>query len=178
MAIQFITGNSGKFAEAKSIIPDLEQVEFDLLEIQSLDPKEIIQQKLREAQKIHSGEFIVEDTSLYITSLNGLPGPLVKWFLKSVGCEGIYSLATRLDNMSAQAKTVIGYSDGSGDTQYFEGVADGTIVAPRGPNNFGWDSIFQPVGSKKTFAEMSPEEKNIVSMRRLAFEKLKTHLHI
>ncbi len=177
MAIKFITGNAGKFVEAKSILPQLEQVEFDLLEIQSLDPKEIIEEKLREAQKINQGEFIVEDTSLYITSLNGLPGPLVKWFLKSVGNEGIYSLASRLDNMSAQAKTVIGYSNGSGDVQYFEGVSDGIIVAPRGPNNFGWDQIFQPIGSEKTFAEMSPDEKNIVSMRRMAFEKLKEHLN-
>jgi len=52
----------------------------------------------------------------------------------------------------------------------------GTIVEPRGETNFGWDPIFQPEGYTKTFAEMSADEKNSLSMRKLAAEKLKESL--
>jgi inosine/xanthosine triphosphate pyrophosphatase family protein len=44
--------------------------------------------------------------------------------------------------------------------------------APAGTGGFGWDAIFIPKGTKKTFAEMSPEEKDAYSMRRQALEKM------
>jgi len=50
------------------------------------------------------------------------------------------------------------------------------IVEPKGENGFGWDKIFQPEGFEKTFAEMSMEEKNEISMRKKAFQKLKRYL--
>jgi len=177
MAIQFITGNAGKFAEAKAIIPDLEQVSFDLLEIQSLDSKKIIGEKLREAQKHHQGEFIVEDTSLSVVAMKGLPGPLVKWFQDTIGNHGIHQIAATYPDQTAIAKTVIGYSNPEGEIRYFEGEVKGKIVAPSDAVGFGWDQIFQPDGYDKTFGEMGKEEKNKISMRRLAFEKLKIFLN-
>jgi len=45
--------------------------------------------------------------------------------------------------------------------------------SPRGTSGFGWDAIFQPLGSERTFAEMTPEEKDRFSMRRLALEQLR-----
>ncbi len=53
---------------------------------------------------------------------------------------------------------------------------EGTVVSPRGTNGFGWDAIFQPERSSKTFAEMTAAEKNQFSMRRLAVEGLRRHL--
>ena len=50
------------------------------------------------------------------------------------------------------------------------------LVEPRGDRNFGWDAWFQPRGSVKTFAEMSPEEKDRVSHRGDAYRKLAEHL--
>ena len=67
----------------------MEQSDIDLTEIQSVDPKEIIEHKLNEAKKHMKGNLVVEDTSLYFEALNGLPGPLIKWFLKTVGNEGL-----------------------------------------------------------------------------------------
>jgi non-canonical purine NTP pyrophosphatase (RdgB/HAM1 family) len=157
--IYFITGNKGKFAEIKAIIPEIEQLDLDLLEIQEIDPRPVIEEKLHEARKMHNGEFIVEDTSLYIDSMNSLPGPLIKWFLKSVGQEGVAKMAETFGT-KAKAVTMIGYSDADGNIQYFEGSIDGEIVHPRGENGFGWDQIFQPKGYQKTFGEMKPEEKN------------------
>ena len=58
----------------------------------------------------------------------------------------------------------------------YTGEVEGTIVPPRGDKNFGWDSIFQPLGSKKTFGEMTLKEKNQYSHRAEALKKLKHYL--
>jgi inosine triphosphate pyrophosphatase len=173
MEIYFITGNKNKFEEAKSVMPDLQQLDIDLPEIQEVDARAIIKEKLLEALKHKQAGFIVEDTSLYCDCLSGLPGPLIKWFLKTIGNDGLYKIVNGFGNPKAQAKTMIGYARADDDIHYFEGVVEGTIVAPRGETNFGWDPIFQPAGQERTFAEMSKEEKNTISMRRMAFEKLK-----
>ncbi|MEK6948326.1 MAG: non-canonical purine NTP pyrophosphatase [Nanoarchaeota archaeon] len=173
--LYFITGNENKLREAQSILPNIKGLNIDLIEIQSIDSKKIIEHKLNEAKKHHSGTFIVEDTSLELVSMKGLPGPLVKFFEKSIGLDGISRLSETFGN-KAIAKVVIGYFDGS-DVNFYEGMINGTIVSPRGDNGFGWDKIFVPEGYYKTFAEMSHEEKNSISMRKIAFEKLKEYSH-
>ncbi len=178
MALYFITGNSNKFSELRAILGDsLEQLDIDLPEIQEIDSHAIIAEKLAEARTQKAGAFIVEDSSLYLDALHGLPGPLIKWFLKTIGNEGLVPIADLFGNTGAEAKTVIGYADVDGNEFFFEGSLRVNIVAPRGTNGFGWDVIFQPEGSDKTFAELSPEEKNAFSMRKLAATKLAAHLH-
>jgi inosine triphosphate pyrophosphatase len=175
MTLNFITGNPGKLREAKSILGDVENIDLDLPEIQELDPQKVITEKLKEATKNHEGEFFIEDTSIYLQGLNGFPGPLIKWLLQSLGTEGIANLIKKYDNHKATAKTVIGYSNGK-DIHFFVGEINGTIVQPRGDNDFGWDPIFQPEGYDKTFAEMSTEEKNAISHRKKAMIKFKEFL--
>ncbi len=171
----FITGNAGKFSEAKKFIPKIKQLDLDLAEIQSLEAHEIIKHKLEEAKTKHNGQFIVEDVSVYIDGMNGLPGPLIKWFVKSIGCDGLAKLA-KIFGDKASAKCIVGYFDGK-ETKFFEGEVNGKIVEPRGEGGFGWDKNFVPEGSKKTFAEMSQKEKNKISMREIAFKKLKEYLN-
>lgn len=173
MALYFITGSKNKFEEIKAVIPHAEQLERDLTEIQEIDAHKIIAAKLFEARTHHGNTFMVEDTSLYFDAMNGLPGPLIKWFMKTIGNEGLYKLAQAFGNFGAQAKTVIGYVDERGKIEFFEGSVRGTIVEPRGKSDFGWDPIFMPEGQQKTFAEMSAEEKNEVSHRGIAIRKLK-----
>ncbi len=175
MSLYFITGNKGKLAEVQSILGNVEGLDIDLPEIQELDAHKIIKSKLEEAEKHQLGEFIVEDTSLYIEGMNGLPGPLIKWFLKTINSEGIFKLAQSFGNFNAIAKTIIGYSNFAKEISFFEGELRGTIVSPRG-QGFGWDPIFQPEGYSKTFGELTAEEKNSFSMRKIAVEKLKQHL--
>jgi inosine triphosphate pyrophosphatase len=175
MALYFITGSKAKFSEVKEILGDIEQLEMDLEEIQDTDPHKVVAAKLEEALRHQYGAFIIEDTSLYFNALNGLPGPLIKWFMKTIGNDGLYKIAAAFGNFDAEAKTIIGYTNGR-KTEFFEGVVKGTIVSPRGETGFGWDPIFQPEGYTKTFAEMSSEEKNSLSMRKLAAEKLKGYL--
>jgi len=178
MNLYFITGNKNKFEEVKSILPNVEQLDINLPEIQDIDAKNIIKAKLLEALKHKNGEFIVEDTSLYLDCLGGLPGPLIKWFMKTMGNEGLYNLVEKLGNKKAEAKTIIGYAKNSDEIHYFEGCIKGEIVLPRGDSGFGWDPIFQPNKLDKSFAELTQEEKNNISMRRVAVNKLKEHMRV
>lgn len=178
MKLYFITGNKNKFEEVQSIISNVEQLDVDLPEIQDIDAKEVIKAKLLEALKHKDGEFIVEDTSLYLDCLNGLPGPLIKWFMKTLGNDGLFNIAEKLGNHKAEAKTMIGYAKSSGEIYYFEGNIKGIIVAPRGDLGFGWDPIFQPEDYPKSFAELTLEEKNNISMRKEALKKLKQFMGI
>jgi len=173
MALYFITGNKGKFSEAASIIDDLEQIDIDLPEIQDIDAHQIIKAKLEAAFAHHAGPFIVEDTSLYFDGLGGLPGPFIKWFLKTLGNQGLFDLVAKLGNSKAQAKTIVGYAKDKDTINFFEGAISGTIVSPKGGNGHGWDQVFQPEGQGQTFAEMDADQKNSLSMRKIALEKLK-----
>lgn len=173
MTIYFITGNDGKFSEANALMPDLERLDIDLPEEQSLDGEYVIRKKLEAARKQFKGALIVEDTSLYLDGLNGFPGPLVKWMLQAVGTAGIHNLAQKIHNRRAIAKTIIGYqATPDDDVHFFTGEVDGQIVPPSGNEGFGWDDIFQPDGLDETFAAMGTEFKPEFSMRTRAFEKL------
>lgn len=176
MALYFITGSKHKLAEIREVITGLEQLDIDLPEIQEIDSRKIIEAKLAEARKHESGALMVEDTSLYFDALHGLPGPLIKWFMKTVGNEGLYKMAAAFGDFGAEAKTVIGYAAPEGAVRFFEGSIKGTIVSPRGESDFGWDPIFQPDGYQETFAELGSAVKNSLSMRRLAAEQLQKHL--
>ncbi|PIR82922.1 non-canonical purine NTP pyrophosphatase [Candidatus Kaiserbacteria bacterium CG10_big_fil_rev_8_21_14_0_10_56_12] len=178
MTIRFITESKNKLAEMQAILGDVEQLDIDLPEIQEIDAHKIVRAKPEEALKHKKVAFIVEDTSLYLDALNGLPGPLIKWFMKTIGNAGIAKIAEAFANSGAEAKTIIGYADGSGNIEFFEGSIRGSIVSPRGETTFGWDPIFQPEGSDKTFAELSADEKNALSMRRRAAEKLRDYLNL
>lgn len=177
MALYFVTGNKGKLDMVRTLLPDVEQLDIDLPEIQSLDAEEIIKHKLEAALGHAPGEYIVEDTSVYFGALNWeLPGPFIKWFFKALDYHGMASLAEKMGNTDARAVARFGYAKSATEMYYFGADMTGTIVAPRGPNGFGWDPIFQPTGSTKTLGEMTFEEKNEISMRMTALKKLKDFL--
>jgi non-canonical purine NTP pyrophosphatase (RdgB/HAM1 family) len=177
MTIYFVTGNKNKFGEMQKVITNLVEKDVDLPEIQETDPHVIIKEKLTKASELGILPCIVEDTSLYFECLKGsLPGPLIKWFLQTLGNEGLYSLARTLGNTKATAKTIIGYMSENHEVFFFEGDMQGTVVEPAGSNGFGWNPIFMPEGETKTFAEMSDEERGKYSMRKKAAIKLKEFL--
>jgi inosine triphosphate pyrophosphatase len=175
MKLYFITGNTGKFNEAKEILPMLERSEIDLQEIQSMNSKEVIEAKLKEAFKHHQGPFIVEDISVSFDCLNGLPGPLIKWFLETIGNQGMYEIVQDKDNNKATVTCSIGYAKDPETIKYFQASIRGEIVNPSG-EGFGWDPIFKPEGYDKTYGDMDAGEKNAISMRKLALTKLEEFL--
>jgi len=177
MRLTFITSNAGKLKEAREILKDydVENIHIDLPELQG-EPKDIIVEKARLAATHIQGPFFVEDVSVCLDALNGLPGPYIKDFLKKLGAKGVYDLVANYNNCSAKAICSIAYYKDE-EIKVFEGVIKGDIVSPRGKNHFGFDPIFQPEGSRKTFAEMTPGEKNSISHRRIALKKLNLYLH-
>ncbi|PQE16584.1 inosine triphosphate pyrophosphatase protein [Rutstroemia sp. NJR-2017a BBW] len=98
-----------------------------------------------------------------------------KWFLDALGHDGLNNMLAGFEDKSAQAVCTFAYSEGPGhEPIIFQGRTDGKIVPARGPSNFGWDPIFEYDG--KTYAEMEKVEKNKISHRFRALEKLKTWL--
>lgn len=79
------------------------------------------------------------------------------------------------EDKSATAMCILAYSSGEKDSEVklFCGKTPGEIVAPWGPNDFGWDPCFQPDGFKQTYAEMPKETKNTISHRYKAVELFK-----
>jgi len=183
MTLYFVTWNPKKFAEAKMALPELEQLDIDLPEIQSLDPQEILRYKLDAAIKSsptllsQGGGIIVEDTSLVFHAWNGLPGPFVKWYLESVGYDGIWKMLEGFENRSATAICTIGYTDGI-QMEFFQWTVEWTIVQKIIDTGFGRDAMFRPDGFSVTFGHMTMEEKLAISHRGKALHLLTKYLSL
>jgi XTP/dITP diphosphohydrolase len=173
----FATKNENKLHEVNEILGrNLKQISVDLFEPQGVKVEEVVREKAEDA--FHkTGKFVlVEDTSLEFAAWNGLPGALIKWFLDTVGNEGILKMLSGEMSRKAIAKTAVGFFD-SAQSRVFVGEISGTIPGMiRGAGGFGWDPIFVPDGYEKSFAEMTSAEKNAISMRKLALERMKTEL--
>ncbi len=172
----FVTSNENKCREVQEILQcPIKMVDVDLEEVQTTDLNTLIRHKANQAYAHVQVPVLVEDTSLYFHAWNGLPGPLIKWFLKSMGTENLVKALSSFQNKSAEAITCLGFADGN-QVHLFEGKISGTIVPPRGENGFGWDTIFQPDGYDLSFAEMASEQKSAISMRKQAVAQLEIFL--
>lgn len=175
--IVLVTGNADKLKELLAIASSglsITSQKADLHEIQSLDLREIVEFKLREAYRQVGKPVIVEDVSVELASLNGLPGPFIKFFVQQLGRDALYQIQ-KAPNDAVTIRCLAGYFDGN-NMIFGEGIVQGHITAPRGENGFGFDSVVvpedQPNGAQKTFAEMTTEEKNAISHRGQAFRSL------
>jgi len=174
-SLNFITGNKNKLAEVEAILGGyvhLSNQALDLPEIQGTI-EDVTLDKCRRAAEAVNGPVLVEDTCLCFNALKELPGPYIKWFLEALGHTGLNNLLMAYEDKSAQAVCTFAYSEGPGhEPCLFQGRTTGKIVPARGPTNFGWDPIFEYEG--KTFAEMDKAEKNKISHRFKALEKLRS----
>ena len=165
--IYFITGNPNKLAELQAILPDRIAVRhkaLHLVEIQSMDPHEIVRHKLREAYAAVESPVMVEDVSAELDSLKGLPGPFIKFFEEQLGSDALYQLAP---DDRVTIRCTMGYYDG--DTEIIvDGIVHGRTVEPRGTNGFGFDNCILLDGQTTTSAELAPEYKNTISHRHAA----------
>ena len=180
----FATNNAHKIEEVTSILNNEfnirslkdERIDFDIPE-----PYDTIEENAREKARViysYTGkDCFGEDTGLEVAALNGEPG------VKSARYAGeersfddnIEKLLTNLkksSNRDAQFKTIVCLII-KGEEFTFEGICKGTIVAEkRGQSGFGYDPVFIPDGSTKTFAEMTMAEKNMYSHRKKAIDSL------
>jgi XTP/dITP diphosphohydrolase len=176
----FATGNIHKFNEARSILTGLDiavgMLRVKDTEIQSDSLREIAQASALDAFKRCGLPVIVEDAGLFIAALNGFPGPYAAYAYKTIGNKGLLTLMKNVENRKARFQSAIAYCDNEAKAPLvFEGEAEGEITAEErrgsGKAGFGFDPIFKPNGSAKTFAEMTLEEKNGFSHRAKAVRK-------
>ncbi|MDR1543270.1 MAG: non-canonical purine NTP diphosphatase [Prevotellaceae bacterium] len=186
----FATHNAHKLQEVSAMLEN----QVNLLGLSELGFYEEIPETADTLQEnaLQKAQFVKEktgcgcfadDTGLEVDALNGEPGVFSARYAgePSDSEKNIDKLLKNLankNNRSAQFRTVIVLLQDS-DIQYFEGVIRGKIIKERyGNGGFGYDSVFVPDGYEKTFAELSPEEKNLISHRGQAVKKLVEFLKI
>jgi XTP/dITP diphosphohydrolase len=174
----FVTSNENKRREAERILGvKLDAASPELPEIQSLDFEEVVRAKALAAHEALALDLppvpvVVEDSGIVFEAWNGMPGALTKWFVESVGNEGLLKMLSGFDGRSARAVCAVAVVGGRGEgVEVFTGEVEGTIAEePRGEGGFGWDPIFVPKGDFRTYAEMG-KEKNADSHRTRAFRR-------
>ncbi len=180
--IYFVTGNRHKFEEASEIFSryglSLNWVNVDVEEIQNDSLIDVIIWKGYEISKILSDKlFIVEDTGLFIKGLNGFPGVYSSYVYKSIGCKGILRLMEGIDDRSAYFLSYGLLYLKDNVFKVFRVKVDGYIsYEERGVHGFGFDPIFIPKGSDKTYAEMSLSLKNDFSHRGKLFNRIAKYI--
>jgi len=177
-ALVFVTGNSGKAREASVLLGRVvEARRVELPELQSLDFLEVARAKAVAACRLVGSAVLVEDSGLAVLAWRGYPGPLTRWAVEAAGVAGFARMLDSFPDRRAEAVSALAVArpgDGESDVLVATGRLAGSIApSPRGSGGFGWDVLFVPSGEARTFAEMSPAEKNALSHRARAFEALR-----
>ncbi|MCW3995325.1 MAG: XTP/dITP diphosphatase [Candidatus Bathyarchaeota archaeon] len=177
----FATGNVHKFNEVRSLLSPygiaVGMLRLKGIEIQSDSLQEIAQTSVQNAYNRSHLPIFVEDAGLFIEALNGFPGPYAAYAYKTIHNSGILKLMENQKNRHATFQSVIAYCDQQNPSQpqCFLGEVKGEITSQerrqQSKSGFGFDPIFQPEGSSKTFAEMTIQEKNGYSHRAMAIKK-------
>jgi XTP/dITP diphosphohydrolase len=176
--IFFATNNINKFNEARRVLSEYNiavgMLRVKSLEIQSENLEEIAKASVEDAFKRCHLPIIVEDAGLFIDALNGFPGPYAAYTYKTIGNQGVLKLMDGIKNRKAHFDSAIAHLSTQRKTSIcFLGRIDGKITAEEKKSDnkfgFGFDPIFKPSGSHRTFAEMGIPEKNGYSHRATAF---------
>lgn len=177
--IFFITSNQGKLIEAKNKFSEINieiiQKNIGYPEIQANSLEEVAFFGVEDILKNFKNPFILEDAGLFIDALNGFPGVFSAYVFHTIGCDGILKLMKdkKVKDRTAVFKSVFAYGKSDCKSYLFMGECKGRIsTVKRGDNGFGYDPIFIPNNSKKTFAEMNISEKNNYSHRGKSLEKV------
>lgn len=189
MKLIFATNNENKVLELRAVTGN----KFDIITLKEAginidipEPHDTLEENATEKSttiyKLTGINCFSEDTGLEVEALNGEPG------VKSARYAGdgrsfdknIEKLLSRLGdnpNRKARFRTVISLIIDGKETR-FDGIAEGVIINTKtGSFGFGYDPVFIPDGSTRTFAEMPLEEKNKFSHRKKATEKLVAYLN-
>jgi XTP/dITP diphosphohydrolase len=179
MELRFLTKNEYKLAEFKKLIEPAGHLvvgaHYSIDEIQTEDMDALVTDKCIKAFAHFKRPIFVDHTGLRFDFLDGFPGGLTEIFWNKLKNRRLCEIIGKSSNPKATAITLLGYCDGQ-RIHIFKGTIEGKVAPePRGPEGFQWDPIFIPDGCSQTFAEMG-EEKNQMSMRKLAVDQLLTHL--
>lgn len=170
----FATRNQNKLKEYERILGKaVEGIDLHVPEIQDSDPLVVLEEKAKAAYRMYGGPIFVEDSSLTLKSLDNMIGPFADNETNTrTKLEAICRMYAKDQERTALITVGIALFDGR-EIHTWIGEVEGIISEfPRGANGFGFDPIFIPKGSKKTFAELTSREKDLYSPRRIALEKL------
>ena len=186
--ICFVTGNKNKLREVQSLLSNYKIVSLnDLNFLEDIPETEnTIQGNAELKARFINNKFSIDcfsdDTGLFIDSLDGNPG------VKSARYAGdncnsdenidlVLKNLKNISNRNASFRTVICLIKNN-NTYLFEGVVNGKITEERlGNDGFGYDPIFIPEGYHKSFSELTIDEKNAISHRGIAVNKLVNFLN-
>jgi XTP/dITP diphosphohydrolase len=184
----FVTNNKHKLSEIRQILGD----RYRIRSLDELGFQEEIEETettlegnaLLKARHIHTrfgGDCFADDTGLEVAALGGAPGVYSARYAgeNATYADNVNKLLEALQgesNRQASFRTVIALI--LDKTEYlFEGRVDGEILTEaRGATGFGYDPIFRPLQSERSFAEMEPNEKNAISHRGMATARLQEFL--
>ena len=203
MQLGFITSNQGKLQELQTSLAPLGheviQLKIDYPELQANSIEAVAQfglEWIKNNTEPNNAEIdpykgldliFLEDSGLFIEALNNFPGVYSKFVFTTIGLSGILDLLKNEPNRNAHFESciavcapnpIIGTDDEGNKLLFFKGISNGTITTePRGNMGFGFDPIFKPKETEKTFAEMTPEIKNRYSHRGAAIDKFAQYLN-
>ncbi|WP_316785585.1 non-canonical purine NTP diphosphatase [Pedobacter frigiditerrae] len=183
----FATNNQHKTSEVRELLkPNYEVLnltdigcEYDIPETGETFAENAALKSTYVVENYHIDCF-ADDSGLEVEALNNEPGIYsARYSGKRGDAENLHFLLQKMEGMTnrkARFKTVISLIK-DGQNYFFEGVIEGTLrTEPTGEKGFGYDPIFEPNGYNITFAEMEMGEKNQISHRALAMQKLITFL--
>ena len=186
----FATNNAHKLEEIRAILGD----KVEILSLNDInchtdipETAETLQGNAAlKAQYIYDNyglDCFADDTGLEVEALNGAPGIYSARYAGGEGHDSEANMKKLLsemqdkENRKARFRTVICLIE-SGEEHFFEGIVNGSIIRERkGGAGFGYDPVFMPDGYSETFAEMGNDEKNKISHRARAVQKLCEYLN-
>lgn len=186
--IVFATNNKHKLSEIREIMGS----KYEVLSLNDINCYEEIEETAEtiEGNALLKAHFISEkygydcfadDTGLEVEALNGAPGVYSARYAgenhdSEANMNKLLKELRGVENRKSRFLTVIALVI-KGKTITFDGIINGNIIDyPIGDNGFGYDPIFMPENSNKTFAQMTSEEKNLISHRAIATRKLIEYL--
>ena len=187
--IVIASNNSGKIKEVREILDDYKIVsmkeigiKIDVDEDQDTFEKNAIKKAETISNELKGKKCLADDSGIEIEYLDGFPGVYTKRWHKGTDRERNLAIIEKLKNVPKEKRkikfvTAIALSDGN-NTISTLGIIDGYVAENvRGENGFGFDEIFE-LEDGRTLAELSEKEKNEISARRVALEKLKNKMRI
>lgn len=188
MKLVFATNNPHKLKELQALLGD----KYQLLGLKDIGCFEEIpeeqptlegnaRQKAFYVHEKYGYSCFADDTGLEVEALNGEPGVYSARYAghekdAEANMNKLLKEMVKINNRKARFRTVISLVL-NGKEKQFEGIANGEITRQRsGDSGFGYDPVFLPDGFTKTFAEMNLQDKNKISHRGLAVQKLVQYL--
>jgi XTP/dITP diphosphohydrolase len=168
--VALVTSNKHKLEEFKHGLAPLGykvvHLPVDCNEIQADTLEEVVDVCLDEVVAMGHTNIVLDDSGLFIDRLKGFPGVYSSYVFSTLGNEGILKLLEGSDDRSARFECCIGCQMNDVGRIVVKGRSPGRIIMEkRGKLGFGYDPIFTPDGSDRTFAEMDLDEKNRFSHR-------------